>query len=486
VKPSFLYRHVQEGASAPDLRRAYKRESLKHHPDKNRNSPAAAEKFAAVRASFELLVDPLERRAFERYKQAADEVEADKGQGRTAEEVERERKEAVGQYYGQAGQRGDVDMLNKAAFETMCKLAVGKAAGEWAKFVESNAATGAVDYNELLTHVYQKHNPEKLADAGFVAKTLKRYEGTEHVLLKRLRLKYPDEEKLKPKYQQPWPLSTSNPAPSDATVWILQFYAPWCPHCQNLKPYFIHAGRKLQARWGDAVKVGVVDCDSNRDFCGGGGGGGGGGGQNIRAYPVIRAFTFGVGKDGQAVQQSADFDEHTQVAYNLIPSRIVTFVKGLFDGVAKRRRDNWNGVYMAEYRRVQEREEKEGKQRKEKEKEKEEQRREAAVQQHEQQRQTELRQEEERQRQLPFRTLLSTLYKKYNPKKLEELEDILRFWQGKEDKMEEKLRELYPDFFRGKESGRGDTEEQGSMQESNGAEPKTKLKKKEFEFEFSK
>ena len=54
---------------------------------------------------------------------------------------------------------------------------------------------------------------------------------------------------------------------------------------------------------------------------------------------------------------------------------------------------------------------------------------------------------EERERQLPFRKMLTGLYQKHNPAKLDELEDILRFWRGREDQMQAKLRQLYPSYF---------------------------------------
>ena len=53
----------------------------------------------------------------------------------------------------------------------------------------------------------------------------------------------------------------------------------------------------------------------------------------------------------------------------------------------------------------------------------------------------------EYQRQLPFRRMLTSLYEQHNPAKLDELEDILRYWRGREDQMQAKLRQLYPRYF---------------------------------------
>jgi DnaJ-class molecular chaperone len=56
---------VSRSASQADIKRAYRKLSLKYHPDKN-SAPDAAEKFAEISVAYDVLSDPEKREAYNR------------------------------------------------------------------------------------------------------------------------------------------------------------------------------------------------------------------------------------------------------------------------------------------------------------------------------------------------------------------------------------------------------------------------------------
>ena len=58
---------VAKSASADDIKKAYRRLAMLHHPDKNPNNPAAAEKFKEASEAYEVLGDPGKRRQYDQF-----------------------------------------------------------------------------------------------------------------------------------------------------------------------------------------------------------------------------------------------------------------------------------------------------------------------------------------------------------------------------------------------------------------------------------
>jgi len=63
---------------------------------------------------------------------------------------------------------------------------------------------------------------------------------------------------------------------------IVEFYAPWCGHCQNLKPAYEKAASNLEG----LAKVAAVDCDddANKQLCAA---------QGVQGFPTIKTFRPG-------------------------------------------------------------------------------------------------------------------------------------------------------------------------------------------------
>ena len=56
---------LPRGASADDVRKAYRRLAREHHPDANPDDPAAEERFKEIQQSYEILSYPEKRRAYD-------------------------------------------------------------------------------------------------------------------------------------------------------------------------------------------------------------------------------------------------------------------------------------------------------------------------------------------------------------------------------------------------------------------------------------
>lgn len=57
---------LSPGASDEEIKRAYRRQALRYHPDKNKE-PGAEEKFKEIAEAYDVLSDPRKREIFDRY-----------------------------------------------------------------------------------------------------------------------------------------------------------------------------------------------------------------------------------------------------------------------------------------------------------------------------------------------------------------------------------------------------------------------------------
>ena len=58
---------VSKGASASDIKKAYRKLALKYHPDKNPDDASAEEKFKEAAEAYEVLSDDTKRQQYDRF-----------------------------------------------------------------------------------------------------------------------------------------------------------------------------------------------------------------------------------------------------------------------------------------------------------------------------------------------------------------------------------------------------------------------------------
>ena len=92
---------------------------------------------------------------------------------------------------------------------------------------------------------------------------------------------------------------------SDA-LWLVEFFAPWCGHCQQLAPEWKDAAAQLADEIPDDVKLAAVDCTRNNGLCAK---------YKVDGYPTITVF-------------GEDKDKPTELTVGRSSSDILTYVRG--------------------------------------------------------------------------------------------------------------------------------------------------------------
>ncbi|KKA25078.1 Disulfide isomerase [Rasamsonia emersonii CBS 393.64] len=100
---------------------------------------------------------------------------------------------------------------------------------------------------------------------------------------------------------------------------IVEFYAPWCGHCQNLKPAYEKVAKNLEG----LAKVAAVNCDddANKPFCGQ---------MGIQGFPTLKIVTPSK-KPGKPRVEDYQGPRSAKAIVDAVVERIPNHVKRLTD-----------------------------------------------------------------------------------------------------------------------------------------------------------
>ncbi|VDN01468.1 unnamed protein product [Thelazia callipaeda] len=107
---------------------------------------------------------------------------------------------------------------------------------------------------------------------------------------------------------------------TQSTIWLVDFYAPWCNPCNELAPQYKKLARNMRKK--EFLHFGMVDCDYYRPFCTS---------QNIHAYPTIRLYLPGY----QTIDYPSNWrrDHYSMEVWvsQYLPSKVVSIGNEFFD-----------------------------------------------------------------------------------------------------------------------------------------------------------
>ena len=100
---------------------------------------------------------------------------------------------------------------------------------------------------------------------------------------------------------------------------IIEFYAPWCGHCQNLKPAYEKAAKNLHG----LAKVAAVNCDedNNKPFCGS---------MGVQGFPTLKIVRPGK-KRGHPIVEDYQGARSTKAIVDAVIDKIPNHVQRVKD-----------------------------------------------------------------------------------------------------------------------------------------------------------
>ncbi|KAI1819889.1 thioredoxin-domain-containing protein [Xylaria intraflava] len=101
---------------------------------------------------------------------------------------------------------------------------------------------------------------------------------------------------------------------------VVEFYAPWCGHCQNLKPAYEKAAKSLEG----LAKVAAVNCDEdeNKQLCGA---------MGVQGFPTLKIVRPGKKKGAKPVVEDYQGPRSTKAIVDAVVDKISNHVKRVTD-----------------------------------------------------------------------------------------------------------------------------------------------------------
>ena len=250
---------VDRQADDRTLKKAYRREAMKHHPDKG----GSEEKFAEIGQAYEVLTDTEKRQIYDQYgEEGLKQREGGGGGGGGGGNPF-----GGGHPFGGFGGRGG----NTFTFE----FGGGGGGGGFDPFGDMFGGGGGGGRRQQQRREQPPREKEDLYDPkkGHKTKNLKRS-------------KFPDS--------------------NAKNVWLIEFYAPWCQHCKR----FVKDMEKLNEDLDGFARVGAVNCEKEKALCLQ---------EGVSEYPKVKLRVAGVNKqyDGESV----NYAKVKEWAFENLPSK---------------------------------------------------------------------------------------------------------------------------------------------------------------------